>query len=161
MLPDAVRFFTWFREKDSCQLLLDTYVFGEFALVSLLFGCYYAIIFVNEGGLVLPSFMKTHWLDDANSYIRQGQGQKMMKAQEKDKTEYVYSDDTGDARIVVYHLFPGVEVAYISIHMEYFDFSLTEKKYRNQYVGIHYCREGRIEQEMDNEFLANCNSKLQ
>lgn len=76
-----------------------------------------------------------------------------MSEEVKGKTEYSYSDDTGDAHIVVYHLFPGVEVAYISVHMGNFDFALTEKKYRQQYVGIHYCKEGRIEQEIDNEFF--------
>lgn len=71
----------------------------------------------------------------------------------KDKTEYLYSDDTGDAQIVVYHIFPGIEVAYISVHMGNFDFALSKKEYRKQYVEIHYCKEGRIEQEVDNEFF--------
>ena len=32
----------------------------------------------------------------------------------KEITEYAFNDETGDAHITVYHLFPGVEVAYVS-----------------------------------------------
>ena len=71
----------------------------------------------------------------------------------REKTEYVFTDDTGDAQIIVYHVFPGVEVAYDSVHMGDFDFSLTEKKFHEQFIGIHYCKEGRIEQEINNEFF--------
>lgn len=70
-----------------------------------------------------------------------------------EKTEYVYTNDTGDAQIMVYHVFPGVEVAYTSVHMGDFDFGLTEKKFHDQFVGIYYCKEGRIEQEINNEFF--------
>lgn len=67
--------------------------------------------------------------------------------------KYSYSDDTGDAQAIVYHLFPGVEVAYISVHMADFDFGLFEQGERKNYVSIHYCREGRIEQEVNHEFF--------
>ena len=70
-----------------------------------------------------------------------------------EKTEYVYTNDTGDAQIIVYHVFPGVEVAYASVHMGDFDFGLTEKELHDQFIGIHYCKEGRIEQEVNNEFF--------
>lgn len=76
-----------------------------------------------------------------------------MSDEEKNITEYSMSDDTGDSHIVVYRPFSGVEVAYISAHMGEFDFSLIEKEYRHQYVGIHFCREGRIEQETGQEFF--------
>lgn len=80
-------------------------------------------------------------------------------------TEYSYSDDTGDAQAVVYHLFPGVEVVYISVHMETFDFGLFEQGERNNYASIHFCREGRIEQEVNNEFFylmpGDCSIALQ
>ncbi len=76
-----------------------------------------------------------------------------MYKEEKDIIEYSYSDDTGDAQAVVYHLFPGVEVAYTSVHMADFDFGLFEQGERKNYVSIHYCREGRIEQEVTYEFL--------
>ena len=69
------------------------------------------------------------------------------------KREYFYENETGDAQIVVYDLFPGIEVAYASVHMDQFDFAETEKSFRKRYVGFHYCREGRIEQEADNEFF--------
>ena len=31
--------------------------------------------------------------------------------------EYSYSNDTGDAQAIIYHLFPGIEVAYTSVHV--------------------------------------------
>lgn len=76
-----------------------------------------------------------------------------MKKETKDITEYSFNDKNGDAHITVYHLFPGVEVAYVSAHMGDFDFSLIEQKYQHKYIGIHFCKEGRIEQEIDNEFF--------
>ena len=75
-----------------------------------------------------------------------------MGVEIKDATEYTFHDENGDAHITVYHLFPGVEVAYISAHMGDFDFALIEQKYRQKYISIHFCKEGRIEQEIDNEF---------
>lgn len=69
------------------------------------------------------------------------------------KREYHFKNDTGDAQVIVYDIFPGIEVAYASVHMDHFDFSETESSFRERYVGIHYCKEGRIEQEADNEFF--------
>ena len=76
-----------------------------------------------------------------------------MDEAKKSIREYSYSDDTGDAKAVVYHLFPGVEVAYISVHMADFDFGLFEQGERKNYVSIHYCAEGRIEQQVNDEFF--------
>lgn len=67
--------------------------------------------------------------------------------------EYAFSDETGDAKATVYCLFPGIEVAYISAHTSCFDFTEIEKRVLNNYVGFHYCIEGRIEQEVDNELF--------
>ena len=67
--------------------------------------------------------------------------------------EYSFNNDTGDAQVYVYHLFPGVEVAYITVHMADFDFGLFEEGERKNYVTIHYCKEGRIEQEVNQEFF--------
>ncbi len=79
--------------------------------------------------------------------------------------EHLYSDDAGDANATVYHLFPGVEVAYISVHMAKFDFGLFEQGERNHYVSVHFCKEGRIEQEMNQEFFylmpGDCSIALQ
>ena len=69
------------------------------------------------------------------------------------RKEYLYSNDTGDAKTIVYHLFPGVEVAYFSVHMSDFDFSLFEQEERKQYASVHFCKEGRIEQEAEQEFF--------
>ena len=61
-----------------------------------------------------------------------------MSEAKKSIREYSYSNDTGDAQAVVYHLFPGVEVAYTSVHMADFDFGLFEQGERKNYVSIHY-----------------------
>ncbi|MEE1243804.1 MAG: AraC family transcriptional regulator [Frisingicoccus sp.] len=71
----------------------------------------------------------------------------------KIKTEYRFTNDTGDAQVDVYHVFPGIEVAYVALHMANFDFSAFEGAYRKDYVGFHYCAAGRIEQAIDNEFI--------
>lgn len=76
-----------------------------------------------------------------------------MDETKKHIREYSYSNDTGDAQAVVYHLFPGVEVAYTSVHMADFDFGLFEEGPRKNYVSIHYCAEGRIEQQIEDEFF--------
>lgn len=79
--------------------------------------------------------------------------ERIVREEQAGKREYCYADDTGDARIAVYPLFPGVEAAYISVHMQHFDFAEAERGDRDRYVGFHYCREGRIEQEADGEFF--------
>lgn len=70
-----------------------------------------------------------------------------------DRREYSFKNDTGDAQVIVYSLFPGIEVAYASVHMDQFNFAETEPGFRDGYVGFCYCKEGRIEQEVDNEFF--------
>lgn len=69
------------------------------------------------------------------------------------RREYHFKNDTGDAQVIVYDIFPGVEVAYASVHMDQFDFAEAESSFRDRYVGFYYCKEGRIEQEADNEFF--------
>lgn len=76
-----------------------------------------------------------------------------MYEDDKNRTQYTFSDDTGDAQALVYHVFPGVEVAYISVHMGDFDFGFFEEGQRKNFVTVHYCREGRIEQEVHDEFF--------
>lgn len=72
---------------------------------------------------------------------------------DKNIKEFFYNDEKGDAHAMVYHLFPGVEVAYISVHMAHFDFGFFEQGPRKNYVSIQFCREGRIEQEIHEEFF--------
>ena len=76
-----------------------------------------------------------------------------MSGETQNKHEYIYADETGDAVITCYRVFPGIEVAYASVHMKNFEFLETEKSFRNRYIGFHYCMEGRIEQEADGEFF--------
>ena len=76
-----------------------------------------------------------------------------MYEKRKNIIEYSYSDHRGDAQAVVYQLYPGVEVTYISVHMADFDFGLFEQVECKNYVSIHYCKEGRIEHEVNREFF--------
>jgi len=88
-----------------------------------------------------------------------------MNDTKKHVTEYFYSDNSGDAQATVYHLFPGVEVAYTSVHMTDFDFGSFESGKKRNHIEIHYCRDGRIEQEMNREFFylmpGDCSIALQ
>lgn len=68
----------------------------------------------------------------------------------ENKKEYFYSNSTGDATLTVYAIFPGIQVAYNSVHMDCFDISFASK---GNLIEIHHCSEGRIEQEFDNEFF--------
>ena len=77
----------------------------------------------------------------------------MIREEMPDKRVYTYASETGDAQIVVYRLFPGIEVAYIMVHMEELDLTEAEQGIREAYVGFHYCSEGRIEQQVGNEFF--------
>ena len=61
--------------------------------------------------------------------------------------KYTFSNETGDAALTVYTVFPGVEVAYHSVHMDHFDIG---QKTQGSIIEIHHCCEGRIEQEFTN-----------
>lgn len=67
-----------------------------------------------------------------------------------EKKEYIYSNHTGDAIMTVYKVFPGVELIYNSVHMN--QFNRGEGTVGN-YIEIHHCREGRMEQEFGEENL--------
>lgn len=69
------------------------------------------------------------------------------------KRTYSFSDDNGDAQIAVYSVAQGIEAAFVTAHMGNLDFGLFEKAIQSHYAGIHYCKEGRIEQAIDSEFL--------
>lgn len=61
-----------------------------------------------------------------------------------EKREYSYSNYTGDAVMTVYKVFPGVELVYNSVHMNQFNRGISDT---GNYIEIHHCREGRMEQE--------------
>lgn len=67
------------------------------------------------------------------------------------KTEHFYSNETGDATLTVYTVFPGIQVVYNSVHMNHF--SLNIPSYSGNFIEIHHCREGRIEQEFETNFF--------
>lgn len=74
-----------------------------------------------------------------------------MGSNMENKKEYSYTNETGDATLTVYTVFPGIQVVYNSVHMDRFDLTVSNK--HGNYIEIHHCREGRIEQEFENEFF--------
>lgn len=77
----------------------------------------------------------------------------MFEQKENEMKTYTCTDDTGDAQISVYSVASGIDAAFVTAHMGNLDFALFEKEIQNHYVGIHYCKEGRIEQAVESEFL--------
>ncbi len=67
-----------------------------------------------------------------------------------EKKEYLFSNDTGDAVLTIYEVFPGVRLVYNSVHMDRLDMGgVTE----GNLIEIHHCCEGRIEQEFEGEYF--------
>lgn len=66
------------------------------------------------------------------------------------KREFVFSDDEGDASMTIYNVFPGVQLVYHSVHMAQLDFNIHAE---GDLIEIHYCLEGRIEQQFEDEFF--------
>ena len=72
-----------------------------------------------------------------------------------------FSNDTGDAQLTVYRVFPGVEITFHSIHMDELSWepeagngqAAALPKEHSQLLEIHHCREGRIEQTFDDTFF--------
>ena len=71
---------------------------------------------LNGGELLFPPLIYGSQLASANQKQDHIEEKNMDEAKKSIK-EYSYTDDTGDAQAFVYHLFPGVEVAYTSVHM--------------------------------------------
>lgn len=65
--------------------------------------------------------------------------------------QYTYENETGDAVLTVYTIFSGIQVVYNSVHMDYFELTVQER--RGNYIEIQHCAEGRMEQEIGNDFL--------
>ena len=65
-----------------------------------------------------------------------------------EKKEYRSANDLGDAELTVYEVFPGVQLVYSSVHMDRFDLGNV---LAGNMIEIHHCREGRIEQELEEE----------
>ncbi|WP_160560650.1 helix-turn-helix transcriptional regulator [Parablautia muri] len=56
-----------------------------------------------------------------------------------------FRNDQGDAEITSYKVFPGIELKVYSVHMGSFFFG---KEGKGDFMEIHHCREGRMEQEV-------------
>ena len=66
------------------------------------------------------------------------------------KREHIFSNNVGDATMTVYNVFQGVQLVYHTVHMDQFDLNYTAE---GNYIEIHYCREGRIEQQFEGEYF--------
>lgn len=66
------------------------------------------------------------------------------------KRECVYANDKGDAVVTLYDVFPGVQLAYHAVHMDKLE---QGNVFEGNYIEIHHCREGRMEQVLDGEYF--------
>ena len=73
------------------------------------------------------------------------------------KQIYRFSNDTGDAQLTVYSIFPGAEITFHSIHMDELSWecgsAAASREGSSHLLEIHHCREGRIEQAFDDTFF--------
>ncbi len=70
-------------------------------------------------------------------------------SREDDCTVYTRKDETGDARMTCYHVFPGIDLVYNDIHMQR---SGMKPAMNGNFLEINHCREGRAECECGNQF---------
>ena len=63
---------------------------------------------------------------------------------------HTFANDTGDAEVTVYHVFPGISLRYNAVHMDRFELGDTAE---GNIIEIHHCREGRIEQQHQDQFF--------
>lgn len=66
-----------------------------------------------------------------------------------DCTVYGLMDDTGDARMTCYHVFPGIDLVYNDVHIQR---STLDTAARGNIIEINHCREGRVECECGEQF---------
>lgn len=67
------------------------------------------------------------------------------------RKEFHHENETGDAQITVYTIFPGIQVVYNSVHMDQLE--LARNNQRGKYIVIQHCMEGRMEQENNGDFF--------
>ena len=66
------------------------------------------------------------------------------------RIEYRFRNDRGDAQRISYHVFPGIEIIYNSIHTDY---CYLSRNNREDFIEIHHCRKGRMEQHREGAFF--------
>lgn len=76
---------------------------------------------------------------------------------EKDKLCRRFQGDGGDAELVTHRLFRGVELTYLSVHM---DMLRYVGDYESVTVEINHCREGRLEHMVRDELFYLCPGDL-
>ncbi len=64
--------------------------------------------------------------------------------------EYTFRNDKGDARMVVHNVFLGIDLIYNSVHT---DCCCLGTEAEGNFIEIHHCREGRMEQRQGNDFF--------
>ena len=64
--------------------------------------------------------------------------------------QHTFANDTGDAEVTVYHVFPGISLSYNAVHMDRFELGDAAE---GNIIEIHHCREGRIEQQHMDQFF--------
>ena len=67
-----------------------------------------------------------------------------------DNDRYVFFDQSGDATLTKYQVFPGVQLIYSDVHVVQLAF---EDGTREGVIVIHYCHEGRMEQDFGDQLF--------
>ncbi|MBQ8237359.1 MAG: helix-turn-helix transcriptional regulator [Oscillospiraceae bacterium] len=63
---------------------------------------------------------------------------------------HIFSNDTGDAQVTAYQVFPGITLSYNAVHMDRFELGDAAE---GRIIEIHHCLEGRIEQQFRDQFF--------
>ncbi len=74
----------------------------------------------------------------------------VITGNETENLTYLLRNNKGDAKITVHTVFPGVELIYNSVHTDRFHIGSNTE---GNLIEIHHCREGRIEQQLEDEFF--------
>lgn len=69
---------------------------------------------------------------------------------DKVKREYRSRNDKGDAYMIAYQIFPGIEIMYNSIHTDRCHLGGSNE---GEFIEIHHCMEGRMEQHQEGVFF--------
>ena len=75
---------------------------------------------------------------------------KMINTQAGQPLHHTFANETGDAEVAVYQVFPGITLSYNAVHMDRFELGEAAE---GNIIEIHHCREGRIEQQHRDQFF--------
>lgn len=69
------------------------------------------------------------------------------------KEKLIFQSGTGNAEITIHKVFPGIELCYNDVHMDRFTLECEKKSRPSTLIEINHCKEGRMEQQIGDEFF--------